>query len=90
VRLPILAREKHVTPMTTKPPRDPARLAKRSVLVAGHHTSLTLEDVFWDGLKAIAARRGVSVNALVTEIDAGRTGNLSSAIRVFVLQTRRD
>ncbi|MEQ9575171.1 MAG: ribbon-helix-helix domain-containing protein, partial [Rhodospirillales bacterium] len=76
--------------MTKTPPpqsrRDPARLAKRSILVAGHHTSLTLEDVFWDALKDIAALRGVSVNALVTEIDARRTGNLSSAVRVFVLQ----
>lgn len=75
----------------TKPPspqsrRDPARLAKRSVLVAGHHTSLTLEDLFWEALKEIAAARGVSINALVTEIDAGRTGNLSSAVRVFILQ----
>lgn len=72
--------------MTMNPSPDPARLAKRSILVAGHHTSLTLEDVFWDALKTIAAGRGVSVNALVTEIDAGRTGNLSSAVRVFVLQ----
>ncbi len=70
--------------------RDPTRLAKRSVLVAGHHTSLTLEDLFWDSLKEIAAAREISVNALVTEIDAGRTGNLSSAVRVFVLQTLRD
>ncbi|MAY66155.1 MAG: aryl-sulfate sulfotransferase [Rhodospirillaceae bacterium] len=73
-----------------KPAPDPARLAKRSILVAGHHTSLTLEDIFWDALKTIAARRGMSVNSLVTEIDAGRTGNLSSAVRVFVLQSLRD
>lgn len=76
--------------MTETPPpnprRDPARLAKRSILVAGHHTSLTLEDLFWSRLKDIAHARGVSVNALVTEIDAGRTGNLSGAVRVFVLQ----
>lgn len=80
--------------MTKSPPspsrRDPARLAKRSVLVAGHHTSLTLEDVFWEALKDIAAQRRLSVNALVTEIDAGRTGNLSSAVRVFVLRTLRN
>jgi predicted DNA-binding ribbon-helix-helix protein len=66
--------------------RDPTRLAKRSILVAGHHTSLTLEDLFWETLKEIAAAREISVNALVTEIDAGRTGNLSSAVRVFILQ----
>ena len=71
---------------SSDPRRDLTRLAKRSILVAGHHTSLTLEDVFWDALKDIAALRGVSVNALVTEIDARRTGNLSSAVRVFVLQ----
>jgi predicted DNA-binding ribbon-helix-helix protein len=65
---------------------DPSRLAKRSVLVAGHHTSLTLEDLFWDSLKRIARERGQSINELVTEIDAERTGNLSSAVRVFVLQ----
>tara|TARA_R110001592_G_scaffold165057_1_gene399243 strand:+ start:121 stop:363 length:243 start_codon:yes stop_codon:yes gene_type:complete len=80
--------------MTKTPPsqsrRDPARLAKRSILVAGHHTSLTLEDLFWEALKEIAAAREISVNALVTEIDAGRTGNLSSAVRVFVLQALRD
>jgi predicted DNA-binding ribbon-helix-helix protein len=66
--------------------RDPTRLAKRSILVAGHHTSLTLEDLFWEALKEIAAAREISVNALITEIDAGRTGNLSSAVRVFILQ----
>ena len=65
---------------------DPARMAKRSVLIAGHHTSLTLEDIFWEHLKRIAGQRGVSINALVTEIDAARTGNLSSAVRVFVMR----
>lgn len=69
---------------------DPSRLAKRSVLIAGHHTSLTLEDVFWNALKDIALRRGQSINELVTEIDAERTGNLSSAVRVFVLQQASD
>tara|TARA_R110000772_G_scaffold268571_1_gene396526 strand:+ start:273577 stop:273819 length:243 start_codon:yes stop_codon:yes gene_type:complete len=79
-----------IKPPSLHPRHDPARLAKRSVLVAGHHTSLTLEDVFWEALREIAAARGMSVNALVTEIDAGRTGNLSSAVRVFVLQALRD
>ncbi len=60
-------------------------MKKRSVLIAGHPTSVSLEEEFWDALKAEAAARGVSVNALIEEIDAGRTGNLSSAIRVFVL-----
>jgi predicted DNA-binding ribbon-helix-helix protein len=59
--------------------------AKRSVVIAGHATSVTLETEFWDELKAVAEARGVSVNQLVAEIDSGRSGNLSSAIRVFVL-----
>jgi len=61
------------------------RLRKRSVLIAGHATSVSLEDAFWDALAAIARTRGVSINQLVTEIDQRRDGNLSSAIRVFVL-----
>jgi len=60
-------------------------MKKRSVLIAGHPTSVSLEEEFWDALKAEAATRGVSVNALIEEIDAGRAGNLSSAIRVFIL-----
>ncbi len=60
-------------------------LRKRSVVIAGHKTSVSLEDGFWEALKDIAAERGVSVNALVAEIDGARTGNLSSAIRVHVL-----
>ncbi|MCR9256286.1 MAG: ribbon-helix-helix domain-containing protein [Alphaproteobacteria bacterium] len=65
---------------------DPTRLRKHSVTLAGHRTSITLEDAFWDGLKRIAADRGCSPVQLVTEIDAARTGNLSSALRVFVLR----
>ena len=60
-------------------------MKKRPVLIAGHPTSDPLEEEFWDALKAEAAARGASVNALIEEIDAGRSGNLSSAIRVFVL-----
>lgn len=60
-------------------------MKKRSVLIAGHSTSVSLEGEFWDALKDVAAARGVSLNALIEEIDAGRAGNLSSAIRVFVL-----
>ena len=55
-------------------------------MIAGHRTSITLEDAFWDRLKAIAAQNGESLNALVTRIDSQRTGNLSSALRVFVLE----
>jgi predicted DNA-binding ribbon-helix-helix protein len=61
-------------------------MRKRSVVIAGHRTSVSLENVFWSGLKEIADDRGVSVNRLVESIDSGRATNLSSAIRVFVLQ----
>ena len=65
---------------------DPAlALRKHSVKIAGHSTSLSLEDVFWDALKEVAAERGLSLNALIEEIDRGRGGNLSSAVRVFLL-----
>ena len=62
-------------------------IVKRSIAIAGHRTSISLEAAFWTGLKDIAAARGITVQALVGEIDAARaTGNLSSAIRVFVLE----
>ncbi|MEO3428684.1 ribbon-helix-helix domain-containing protein [Pelagibius sp. CAU 1746] len=62
---------------------------KRSVKISGHSTSLSLEGVFWDALKEIAGGRGLSLNALIEEIDRGRSGNLSSAVRVFLLQHYR-
>jgi predicted DNA-binding ribbon-helix-helix protein len=66
-------------------------MKKRSVLVSGHPTSVTLEEEFWDALKVIAERRGQSLNQIITDIDAGRSGaNLSSAIRVFVLKQKGD
>jgi predicted DNA-binding ribbon-helix-helix protein len=58
---------------------------KRSITVAGHRTSITLESAFWDSLREIAQMRGQSVNALIAEIDRQQPENLSSAIRVFVL-----
>jgi predicted DNA-binding ribbon-helix-helix protein len=64
----------------------PRGIAKRSLTIAGHRTSISLEDPFWEALAAIAARRGVTIPALVAEVDAGRQGsNLSSALRVYVL-----
>ena len=60
-------------------------LPKHSVLLFGHATSVTLEPEFWDELKAIAARKGTSLNKLIERIDAARDTNLSSALRVFVL-----
>lgn len=68
-----------------------ARVTKRSLSVAGHRTSISLEEPFWEGLRALAAARGVSIQRLVEEIDAARgPANLSSAIRVRVLQAARD
>jgi len=61
-------------------------IKKRSVDIAGHRTSVSLEAPFWDALAAIAARRNTSVNQLIADIDKERTGNLSSALRVFVLK----
>ena len=63
---------------------------KRSILIAGHKTSVSLEDAFWKALKEIAQARRQSVPELIASIDDARqmrdyTGNLSSAIRVFVL-----
>ena len=63
----------------------PTTVKKRSVVVSGHRTSISLERIFWDCLRDIAAHRGLTINQLVSEIDAGRSGNLSSAIRVYVL-----
>ncbi len=64
-----------------------ARIVKRSLVIAGHRTSVSLEDAFWRRLRAIAAERGLSLNRLAAMIDASRGGaNLSSAIRVFVLE----
>ncbi len=63
-----------------------ARVVKRSLRIAGHQTSISLEEAFWQELKAAATRRSISIAALVAEIDGQRTdANLSSAIRVFLL-----
>ncbi len=64
-------------------------MKKRSVLIAGHPTSVSLEEEFWDALKGVAQSRGLSVNALIEEIDQARSGNLSSAIRVHILNALR-
>ena len=62
---------------------------KHSVRIAGHATSISLEAAFWEALGEIAARRRLSLNALLSAIDAERGGNLSSAIRLFVLESCR-
>jgi len=65
-----------------------ATIVKRSVSIAGHRTSISLERPFWDGLKELACSRKVSVNELIRQIDQKRAEdeNLSSALRVFVYQ----
>ena len=63
---------------------------KRSVLIAGHPTSISLEAEFWEALKDIAERKNRSLASLIAEIDQVRTGNLSSAVRVFVLRELQD
>lgn len=61
-------------------------VVKRSIVIAGHKTSVSLEDQFWDALKEIAANRRSTLSEIVASIDSGRNqGNLSSAIRLYVL-----
>ena len=68
-----------------------SRISKRSIVIAGHKTSVSLEDEFWDSLKEIAKERGMTLGALVAAIDANRQHpNLSSAIRLFGLGFYRD
>jgi predicted DNA-binding ribbon-helix-helix protein len=63
---------------------------KRSVVVAGHKTSVSLEDAFWKGLKEIASERDMTLSELIGTIDSEREyGNLSSALRLFVLDFYR-
>ena len=65
-------------------------IVKRSVMIAGHRTSVSLEDPFWRALTALAAEENRSVQALIGAIDGGRgEQNLSSAIRVYVLAAAR-
>jgi predicted DNA-binding ribbon-helix-helix protein len=65
-------------------------VVKRSIVIAGHKTSVSLEDAFWKGLKEIAGGRHMTLSDLVATIDSERHhGNLSSAIRLFVLDHYR-
>lgn len=65
-------------------------VVKRSIVIAGHKTSVSLEDAFWEALKEIASSRRLTLSDLVATIDSARTqGNLSSAIRLFVLDHYR-
>ena len=76
------------TPLTAPPDYAPPK--KRSVLIAGHQTSISLEPMFWAALEAAARDRGCPLNALVAEIDVARLDaqappNLTSAIRQWLL-----
>jgi predicted DNA-binding ribbon-helix-helix protein len=78
-----------------RPADSPTRLAKHSVSIAGHRTSITLEAAFWDALHEIAQARDTTLAGLVAAIDTARAAdparpNLSSAIRVFVLRALRE
>ncbi len=64
---------------------------KRSIVIAGHKTSVSLEDAFWTALKEIANSRHMTLSQLVAGIDSDRQhGNLSSAIRLFVFGIYRE
>ncbi len=66
-------------------------VVKRSIVIAGHKTSVSLEDAFWSELKGIAEQKDQTLSAVVGDIDTRRhQGNLSSAIRLFVLDNARN
>ena len=66
-------------------------VAKRSIVIDQHKTSISLEDIFWNALKHIARERGETLSNLAASIDASRqSANLSSAIRVYVLRHYMD
>lgn len=67
----------------------PSTVKKRSVVVEGHRTSVSLEHAFWEAFREIAVKSGKTINQLVSEIDKLRPGNLSSGIRVFILSQAR-
>jgi predicted DNA-binding ribbon-helix-helix protein len=70
-----------------KSPKAKSFTVRHSITIVGHGTSVSLEDNFWEGLKEIANERGTSLGDLVASIEAERRGsNLSSAIRVFVIE----
>ena len=67
-----------------------SQVVKRSIVVGGHKTSVSLEEPFWNGVKQISGERGKTLSELVSEINSSRRqGNLSSAIRLFVLDRYR-
>ena len=79
--------------MSAHAPRSDSQIRKRSVLIAGHATSVSLEEAFWKALRKIADVKGLSLNVLITEIDAARTpdtpANLSSAVSPHLVGSRQ-
>lgn len=67
-----------------------SKVVKRSLRIAGHPTSVSLEQEFWEALKAVAQAQNRSVADLVTAVDQTRDGGLSSALRVYVLETLQE
>ena len=63
-------------------------IKKRSVFISGHQTSISIEDEFWSELKSFCKRNNKSLNQIITEVDKSRSGNLSSALRVFILKNK--
>ena len=82
----------HIVPMAdSRAEAMKSSVSKRSIVIAGHKTSVSLEGQFWDSLKEIASKRGMTLGALVAAIDGNREhANLSSTIRLFVLGVYRD
>src|SRR6266567_7702581 len=75
----------------TEAQRMGSTVVKRSVVINRHKTSVSLEDAFWKAIKSIAATRNMAMSGLVAEIDGQRRqGNLSSAVRLYVLDYYRD
>jgi predicted DNA-binding ribbon-helix-helix protein len=70
--------------------RKPSPIVKRPIRIAGHKTSISLEDAFWTALREIASTQNITLSDLVARIDkGGETKNLSSTIRLFVLDHYR-
>ena len=67
-----------------------APVIKRSVNIAGHATSVSLEQPFWDELVKLATQQNISISQLIEDIDTARQTNLSSALRLYVLYSLKD
>jgi predicted DNA-binding ribbon-helix-helix protein len=81
----------HITVGTRETRPMKSLVLKRSIVVAGQKTSISLEDEFWESLRKIAGERREPVSRLITSIDAERSfANLSSAVRMFILRYYRD